>query len=309
MHLYIAGFFESGTGGFGVAGGRGSTFADRVTPKLKEQQYSVNTILSSYHYIAKSVYPEAIRQKGLKIFLDSGAFSAKSKGITIDLEEYAQFIKDNDDIIRMASVLDVIGDCDASWINQQKLEALGCQVIPCFHQSEPIEACRYYVANYPYISLGGIAGGVSAILRPWLDEVFTEAICDKDGYAKCKVHGFGMTSLELMERYPWYSVDSTSWLMTASFGSIVFPELKRPISISERSPSRKDLGQHYSTLTDWEKSHLAELAALHGLDMEVCVKDYVPRYIFNAYAFHEIGIRMGEDHWRKPFKHRQRSLF
>ena len=33
----------------------------------------------------------------------------------------------------------------------------------------------------------------------------------KDGKPKVKVHGFGMTTRELLFRYPWASVDSTSW--------------------------------------------------------------------------------------------------
>jgi hypothetical protein len=33
-----------------------------------------------------------------------------------------------------------------------------------------------------------------------------------------KVHGFGLTNIELMERYPWYSVDSSSFQGCRRFG-------------------------------------------------------------------------------------------
>jgi len=304
MHLYIAGLYNAAKGLV-----ESSAIYSRLTDAGKKQSVGIKNILESYHYTEGTKYPEQMRRHGHQIFLDSGAYSAFTKGISIELDEYAQFIKDNNDVIRMASVLDAIGDANETWRNQNKLEALGCQVIPCFHGGEPIDACRYYVANYPYISLGGMVGGATSVLKAWLDEVFTEAICDADGYAKCKVHGFGMTSLSLMERYPWYSVDSTSWVMTAAFGSLVFPEIKRPVAISDRSPSRKDLGQHYRTMSAHEQKYFHDLIDKYGLDLEACEKDFAPRYAFNAYAFHEIGVRMGEDHWRKPFKHRQRRLF
>lgn len=303
MHLYIAGIYNAGTMK------KGSKIWNGISDTGRAQIDSITHILESYHYLYNNQLPRLIREDKRTIFLDSGAFSAFTKGVTIDIEEYIRFQSEWADIIHMASVLDAIGDANGTWANQLHLEQAGCKVIPCFHGGEPIEACRYYVANYDYISLGGMVGGGGPALQGWLDEVFTEAICDKDGYAKVKVHGFGMTSLDLMQRYPWYSVDSTSWVQSASFGAIVFPELKRPIDISNRSPARKQLAQHFSTLTKREQDYLRELAVQYELDLDFCAEDYKPRYAFNAYAFHLIGERMSEDHWRLPFQHRQRRFF
>jgi len=41
-----------------------------------------------------------------------------------------------------------------------------------------------------------------------------------------KVHGFAMTSHKLMMRYPWYSVDSKSWISFGSYGQIIMPNKK-----------------------------------------------------------------------------------
>jgi hypothetical protein len=311
MHLYIAGFFASGTGSFGLGGaGRGGDFASRISPELEAQRQTIDHILESYHYIGKAAtVPNQLRALKKKIFLDSGAYTAMTKGAVIDIDLYAKFQKQNLDVIRMASVLDAIGDPNATWQNQSRLEELGCAVIPCFHYGEPFEVGRYYAKNYPYISLGGMVPISSGPLQIWLDEVFTEVICDRSGHAQCKVHGFGMTSLDLMWRYPWFSVDSTSWLMYAMFGNIIFPESRRPLAVSEKSPSRKDLGRHFDSLSRAEQEHIRNLAKKYSLDLELCKSDYVPRYMFNCFAFHEMGKLMGEDHWQKPFQHRQRRLF
>lgn len=304
MHLYLAGAYNAGMMH------DSSAAYSRLTTMKKSRLAALPYLLESYHYLKKDKKScTALKCRGKTIFLDSGAYSAWTKGVTIDIEEYARFQKEHADIIHMASVLDSIGDPDQTWLNQKRLEALGCEVLPCYHYGEPLEVGHYYAENYPYITLGGMVGRGNGPLETWLDEVFTEVICDSDGYAKCKVHGFGLTSVPLMTRYPWYSVDSTSWVMTASYGSLVFPELKRPVSISTKSPSRKDLGQHFSTMTKREQDYIRELSARYELDLDAAALDFAPRYAMNLYAFHLMGESMGEDHWRKPFLHRQRRLF
>jgi hypothetical protein len=57
--------------------------------------------------------------------------------------------------------------------------------------------------------------------RLWLDEVFAHYLTFA-GAPIIKVHGFGMTTFELMARYPWYSVDSSSWLMGGRNGTALF---------------------------------------------------------------------------------------
>ena len=35
----------------------------------------------------------------------------------------------------------------------------------------------------------------------------------------CKLHGFGMTGTDILKEYPWYSVDSTSWIEASRRGT------------------------------------------------------------------------------------------
>jgi len=180
------------------------------------------------------------------LFLDSGAYSAMSQGAEIDIQEYIKFIKEHEHLLNVYVNLDVIGDkikgpgidsAEATLKNQKIMEEAGLNPMPVFHRGEPLEYLQHYVDNYDYIGLGmGRAIGNTDQLPLWLDTVFGNIICGGDGYPKVKVHGFGMTSLKLMLRYPWYSVDSTSWALTGGMGSIFVPRYKNGEWIYDENP-------------------------------------------------------------------------
>ena len=86
------------------------------------------------------------------------------------------------------------------------MERQGCSPIPCFHYGEDKKYLEYYInKGYNLISLGGMVGKPTKLLRGWLDNIFQK-------YPNQKFHGFGLTRIKLIERYPWYSVDSSSWI-------------------------------------------------------------------------------------------------
>jgi len=60
-----------------------------------------------------------------KYFLDSGAFSAFTKNVSIDISDYIKFIKDNKNIFKNYAVLDVIGDAKETLKNQIIMEKQG----------------------------------------------------------------------------------------------------------------------------------------------------------------------------------------
>jgi hypothetical protein len=197
----------------------------------------------------------------MDFFLDSGAFSAFTKGVKIDIIEYCNFIKEHLDIITHYAVLDVIGSAEETLKNQKIMEAEGLSPVPCFHYGEDYSYLSYYIDNYDYIALGGMVPVHTNDLIPWLDTVFSKYICDGKGFPKCKTHGFGLTTTNLMVRYPWYSVDSTSWVLTGAFGAIFMPKRKNgkwdwlttphKINVSLRSPDIKT--GHYMGMNDGEK--------------------------------------------------------
>ena len=280
----------------------------RAHPNVQLLRRRVDWKLESYHYIATGSAVSSLRRDEQKIFLDSGAFSAMTKGVTIDIEKYAEFLHENEDIIDSASVLDAIGDPDETWNNQKELERLGCSVVPCYHYGEPFEVAQFYAQNYDYIAIGGMVPIANVKLKPWLDEVWNKSLTDGNGCAITKVHGFGLTARNLMRRYPWFSVDSASWVYTALNGSIVFPQINSTIAISSRSPLRKTFGQHYDTLPTRTQEYVRRLLDHYGLTVDLVANTYQARWALNAYTFDELGKQLGDDHWKKPFFPEQETL-
>lgn len=302
MRLYVAGLSASH---FDLCGGLYRKCSENVKALRREVKHR----LESYHYVKKGNYVKNIREDQEKVFLDSGAFSAFSLGVEVDIGEYADFIRGHSDIIEMASVLDAIGDPEGTFYNQKELERRGVEVLPCFHYGEPLDLCEYYVRNYDYITLGGMVPIPNQKLEGWLDEVWDKVLTDKDGYSRIKIHGFGLTSRELMLKYPWFSVDSSSWVQAAANGSIVLPEFNKAIPISSRSPSRKMFGQHFNTMPPAAKERVVERLHYYGLSLEDVQDDYKPRWSLNAFTYDRLGRILGEDHWRRPFKSKQPLLF
>lgn len=233
-----------------------------------------NKRLHSYYHlnITKGIL---MKNKQVDLFLDSGAFSAFTQNIEIDINEYINFIKQHKEVVSFYANLDVIGDAKATYRNQLVMESKGISPLPVFHQGEDETYLkRYLKRGYPYICIGGLVGGTSSSLIPWLDHIFREYLCDEKGYPKVKVHGFGLTSLKLMLRYPWYSVDSTSWVMTSRMGGIYVPIIKKgkyvydenswKITVSSKSPAKKKAGAHIDSLRDIEKEQILEYIHFKG---------------------------------------------
>lgn len=257
-------------------------------------------LLESYHYIHKQSFVDAIRGKGDKIFLDSGAFSAYTLGVEIPIAQYCDYIKRNLDIIRvddgivMASVMDGIGDPQLTYENQLEMERQGVRPLPCFHAGEDERYLEWYVQNYDYITLGGMVGASPKQLMIWLDRMWDRYLVDGSGNPRIKVHGFGITSIQIMERYPWWSCDSSSWIQSAAFGSIITPQ-HGPISVSEKSPSKHDAGQHLETLTPIEKQRILGLLEKQGFTYERLSTVYESRAAYNLWAFTEINKQIDRD--------------
>jgi hypothetical protein len=212
----------------------------------------------------------------VSLFLDSGAFSAFSKGVDININEYISFIKDNEDYLEVYANLDVIGDAEATLKNQRIMEKKGLKPLPCFHYGDDIKYLKLYMQEHNYIALGGMVPISTKNLILWLDEIFSY-ICDDKGIPKVKVHGFGLTSFDLMFRYPWYSIDSTSWVMTGRFGSVLIPRFKNreyiyneppwKVTVSNQSPDVREQGKHISTFAPMEKDIIIDYLKSKGIKL------------------------------------------
>lgn len=185
------------------------------TDFLALKLFGVKQFLFSYHFLRKLEKKDLTKYlKAKDLFLDSGAFSAKTLGAEINLTDYIKFIKDNS--IENYASLDVIGDGEKTLKNTRLMMEQGLKPIHTFHRKTTEEwLYKSLDLDLDYIALGGMVGNKKNIFE-WLDSVWK--IIQKVR-PEIKVHGFGCTSYELMTRYPWYSVDSTSWNSARKFGT------------------------------------------------------------------------------------------
>lgn len=142
-------------------------------------------------------------------------------------DTYATFMRlfEGRDII--FATVDAIRNAELSWDIQKYFEEEhGLYPVPVIHGGADLRYLHRYLEEpkkYPLIGLGGLAGGVRPFLK-WVDDAFCD-ICPKSNEYKpiVKVHGFAVTSWEYMTRWPWWSVDSTSWIKYAAYGWILVP--------------------------------------------------------------------------------------
>ena len=308
MRLYLAGLFTNGLGN------ADDKLSDKLTQAEDWHRLQVPNYLESYHYIHRDKFVEQIKRADRKVFLDSGAFSAFTMNVDVDIEAYCRYIIDNIDIIEVidgnicASVLDGIGSAQKTYENQNIMESLGVRPMPCFHYGEDERYLEYYIDNYSHITIGGMVPISSPQLHIWLDRIWDKYLTDENGIPKLKVHGFGLTSVPLMAKYPWYSVDSSSWVQIASNGGILYTGNWKAVQVSDKSPARKLQNQHYDNFTPMQQEAIRTEIEKYGYDVERCRTDYYTRWSYNCMAFTLLEREMNES---KPeaFKLIQPGLF
>jgi|TARA_R110000824_G_scaffold260399_1_gene449071 hypothetical protein len=155
---------------------------------------------------------------GSSVFLDSGAFSALTQNITIDLDTYIKCIHTYKKHLDVYASLDVIGDAKASQANTDYMESCGLWPLPTFHRGSKWTDLHYMCERYDHFALGGVASETTRreSIQPWLDGCLSII----KGYWPRRIHGFGIQAQWALERYPFYSSDSSSVVMAASFGGV-----------------------------------------------------------------------------------------
>jgi hypothetical protein len=310
MRIYMAGVYT----GLGRVNSGSTTIHLQVSKK-----YVYPWVLESFHYADEAVM-NSIRSYKQTIFLDSGAFSMFTQGVKVDLKQYANFIKRHRDAIHIASNLDVIGAGHEreSYDRQKQLEEylgdLKPIMCPVHHVRDHDDWLKRYMdEGYEYIFLGGMVPESTPVLMEWLDRVWGRYLTNPDGTPRIKVHGFGLTTEVLMFKYPWFSVDSTSWIMSSRFGGLMmdFPNDPRPdgsvkimkVDFSERSNKKYAMDStHFLSLKPDEqeviRARLAELEAERIRDPEVeamfkqelgCEMGFTPEALGKSYGLRDVG--------------------
>lgn len=197
-------------------------------------------ILESFYYADEWTEKAIPLLKGF--LLDSGAFTfmsncKDSKKINFDeyLTRYINFINRNNVKYFFELDVDVVVGYEKVKEYRKRLEKeTNKKCIPVWHKSRGLEEYIKLTKEYDYIAIGGI---VTKEISPKEYKYFTKLL----NIAKennCKVHGLGFTNLKGLEKYKFYSVDSTSWTTGNRFGSIYKFNGKTMVKYSKKEGQR-----------------------------------------------------------------------
>ena len=233
-----------------------------------------------------------------KIFVDSGAFSVHTKGKTVDVDEYIQYVNDRKGAFQAIAQVDTIpGEFgkpktlqqlaeapEGSWQNylymRERVIDVDC-LLPIFHQGEDFKhLVRMLEATFdgkhiPYIGISPANDVAQKHKEQWISTVFK--VIKQSSNPKVKTHAFGMTSLPVLEKYPFYSADSTGWIMTGANGSI-FTKWGTMVVSNVQQDSPKHIKWLEKSKIDQIEKHLNK----YNLTIEQCAEDYKARGLYNA---------------------------
>lgn len=155
-----------------------------------------------------------------KVILDSGAVTVDAQGKQMNIRKYAHWVRQAvaDDCVLAAANLDVIRDPVASAVNLQRLHDLGVDAMPVVHNGTPGKVIDQVIEATSRVGIGGMTrqGTPKTAAIPYLVHCFAAA----QRYGTL-THGFGMTRQDWIARFPWTSVDSSTWSGAHRFGKML----------------------------------------------------------------------------------------
>ncbi len=160
--------------------------------------------------------------------IDSGAFSAWSKGSKVDLDEYIDFCKfvttkypDNYwKIVNLDVIPGGVGRVPTASERIQSAEKGIKNPIHIFHQFEDVKYLKQLMASSDYIGVSPDNSQSVSSRIAWLTGVYSVV---KD---KVKTHGFACTGSGFLKAAPFYSADSSSWSVGVRFGTLTYFDTK-----------------------------------------------------------------------------------
>lgn len=206
-----------------------------VTVGLREEVEVIRKVrpdrlLCSYWYFKNKPLARFCEELGYRpeILLDSGAWSAFTKGKHVNVLDYIDYIRTNREYITDYISLDVIGDPKMTWMLWNLMRGLGLDPIPVFHYGEDMAIMNFYQAGRAQrVALGGtVPIHDKQVVANWCIEV-------KRKYPGIEFHLLGSSSQKIIACGAVSSCDSSAWYAMAVNG--------RPKSIpGETRPSKID---------------------------------------------------------------------
>jgi hypothetical protein len=196
------------------------------------------------------------------------------------------------------------------------MKGRGLKPIPIFHQGESFRWLEQYIMDgESYIGISTAKDLRNSEQREWLDHVFT-MITDDSGRPYVKTHGFGITNISLLLRYPWFTADSTTWSLAAGFGLVYVPAMNGstpdystiPVRIIMSGRTQKawsSAKRQYEALSPPDREWVDRWLGHVGITVEQA------RYMSSSRraACLKYFVEFSQHYEIKPFEHRHGSGF
>lgn len=194
----------------------------------------IRNFLISFHYVQKKhLNTSKYEEMGVKFFVDSGAFTFISnlefQDYTIEqwekyIESYLRWIEKHQNIVFAFASLDLeylVGGEQVQIWNEKYFEPFmlrtGIPVCFVYHDNATKLTWEQYCQRYPYVGVSW--GGLDTQGNDLKYGMNKLKVAEKYGAV---VHGMAMTQTALLTKLPFYTVDSTTWLVGLQYGEINF---------------------------------------------------------------------------------------
>lgn len=204
----------------------------RLLPVAKRLHWN----LFSYYYLLtlkKMEDYDIIRKASKSVLIDSGAHSFQ-KGKKVDWDrftkQYADFIQDTDnEKVHGYFEMDVdnLLGYDKVLELRSLLEEVTDKVIPVWHKNRGIKDFKQMCQDYNFVSISGWRN------EDVKDDQFIHFVrhAHRNG---CRIHGLGLTRRKVLDRVPFDSVDSSSWLQTILYARLGQKQLDSKFATERR---------------------------------------------------------------------------
>lgn len=255
------------------------------------------------------------------LLIDSGAFSAHTRDAEVDVDAYIDFLNSFDEDIHVCAQVDKIPGKfrqpksrqdlaeapELSWENylymRERMKSPR-KLLPIFHQGENFKwlhnILQYRDEKGMPVWYMGISPANDQPVKEkikFIDKCFE--IIRESGNPNIRTHAFGMTSLNVLEMYPFTSADSTSWLLNGANGSIMTKY--GSVLVSEKSRSSP---QHIVMMPKAAQREIQVYAESKGYDFARLGTEYTERIRFNI----DYLLDWAQNYRYKPSMVRRRSL-
>ena len=235
----------------------------------------------------------------ISLFVDSGAFSAFTRGKKVDIDKYIEFLNCHHQKFDLYASLDVIPDYESmESVRQSSVDTFNNflymrdrlidkdKCVVTFHFGEDYDMLRQ-ILNFQddygkvvYMALGGLARASAEDRIVFIErcyEIIKE--CHREDL---QIHLFGVTDMSLCERFGASSVDSTTWVRAASFGEICTDAGRLVVSENRISDNK-----HLLHKAEPIKNHCIEEMESCGFDLETLMTSSKSRELYNILWFHK----------------------